>query len=238
MSTSGTTTWKLNRNEIISAALRKLGVLSGGSSPETYQITDGTQALNALIKTLQTDGMPVWSIKSYTFTTVTGDPDYPIGPSQTYVAPKPLKVLQAWRNQSNNYSNVPMNIYTNYNYDLLPLVNSSGTPVNLYYQPMLDYGLINLWPKPSDSVTTITIRYQAPFEDMTNSTDDLDFPSEWTEAVIYLLASRLAPEYGIPLQDRQQLKKEADELHAVALLFGTEEGSLFFQVDTTGRKGG
>ena len=236
MSTSGTTTWKLNRDQIISAALRKLGVLSGGSSPETYQITDATQALNALVKSLQTDGMPLWAIKSFTFTTVQGDPDYPIGPGQLYDAAKPMKVLQAWRNQSSNYSNVPMNIYTNYNYDLLPLTISSGTPVNLYYQPMREYGMINLWPKPSDSATQITIRYQAPFEDLTSATDDLDFPSEWSEAVIYLLASRLAPEYGIPLQDRQLLKKEADELHATAMMFGTEEGSFFFQPDFVGSK--
>lgn len=236
MSTSGTTTWKLNRNELISAALRKLGVLSGGSSPETYQITDGTQALNALVKGLQTDGMPVWAIKTYSFTTVAGDPDYPIGVGQTLNTAKPLKIFQAWRNQDSMYSNVPMNIYTNYNYDLLPLANSSGTPVNLYYQPMRDSGMINLWPKPIDSTTTISIRYQAPFEDMTGATDDLDFPSEWTEAVIYLLAVRLAPEYGLPILDRQQLKKEADELHAQAMMFGTEEGSFFFQPDTAGQK--
>jgi hypothetical protein len=236
MSTSGTTTWKLNRNEIISAALRKLGVLSGGSTPETYQITDATQALNALVKGLQTDGMPLWAIKTFTFTTVVGDADYPIGPSQTLNTAKPLKIFQAWRNQSSNYSNVPLNIYTNYNYDLLPLVNSSGTPVNLYFQPFNTYGMINLWPKPNDATTTISIRYQAPFEDMTSDTDDLDFPSEWTETIIYLLAVRLAPEYGIPLMDRQQLKKEADELHATALMFGTEEGSFFFQPDTAGRK--
>jgi hypothetical protein len=32
------------------------------------------------------------------------------------------------------------------------------------------------------------------------------------------------------------LKKEADELHALALSFGTEEGSFYFQPDTAGRK--
>ena len=236
MSTSGTTTWKLNRDEIIAAALRKLAVLSGGNAPETYQITDGTQALNAMIKGFETDGMPVWAIKSYTFTTVVGDADYPIGPGQTYDTAKPLKVLQAWRNQPTNFSNVPMNVYTNYNYDLLPLALSSGTPVNLYYQPMRETGMINLWPKPNDAVTTITIRYQAPFEDMVSATDDLDFPSEWTEAVIYGLAARLAPEYGLPLQDRQQIAKEAEYFHTKALEFGNEEGSFYLQPDTAGQK--
>ena len=236
MSTSGTTTWKLNRNEIISAALRKLGVLSGGSSPETYQITDATQALNAMIKGFETDGMPLWSIKSYTFTVTQGTAAYNIGVGQTFNTAKPLKVIQAWRNQDTNFSNVPMNVYTNYNYDLLPLALSSGTPVNLYYQPLREYGVINLWPKPNDSVTTITLRYQTPFEDMTSSTDDIDFPSEWTEAIIYGLAHRLSPEYGVPLQDRQLLAKEAEFFHDKALSFGTEEGGIFFQPDTAGTR--
>ena len=235
MSTSGTTVWKLNRDQIITAALRKLGVVSGGSTPETYQITNGAEALNALVKRLEADGMPLWAIKTYSFTTVAGDADYPIGPGQLYNTAKPMRIFQAWRSDSAS-SNVPLNIYTNYNYDLLPLANSSGTPVNLYYQPMRDYGMVNLWPKPADATITINIRYQAPFEDFSASTDDLDFPSEWTAAVVYLLAVSLAPEYGVPLQDRQLLKKEADELHASALMFGTEEGSFFFQPDTAGQK--
>lgn len=234
MSTSGTTTWKLNRNELITAALRKLAVLSGGSSPESYQLTDGTQALNAMIKGFQTDGMPVWAIKSYTFTVSLADPQYNIGVGQELNTAMPLKLLQAWRSSS-TYSNVPINIYTDTNYNILPLVTSSGVPVNLYYQPLKEYGVINLWPKPNDSTTTITLRYQAPFEDMTGATDDLDFPSYWSEAVIYGLAVRLAPEYGIPLQDRQLLQKEAEFFHQSALSFGTEEGGLYFQPDFTGR---
>lgn len=229
MSTSGSTTWKLQRDSLITAALRKLAVLSGGSSPEAYQITNAAEALNAMLKTFQTDGMPLWAMKSYTFTTVVGQSQYAIGVSQALDTPYPLKVTQAWRNVSSNSSNVPMNVYTDYNFNLLPLATSSGTPVNLYYQPQNEVGNINLWPKPADATTTITIRYQRPFEDMNSATDDLDFPSYWTEAVIYGLALRLAPEYGVPLQDRQLLQKEAEFFHQQALSFGTEEGGFFFQ---------
>jgi len=236
MSTSGTTTWKLQRDSIISAALRKLAALSGGATPETYQITNATEALNAMLKSFQTDGMPLWAIKSYAFTTIVGQAQYVIGVGQTYDTPQPLKVTQAWRNVSTTSSNVPMNIYTDYNYNILPLTVSSGTPINLYYQPLNGYGNINLWPKPADATTTITIRYQRPFEDMVNATDDLDFPSYWTEAIIYGLSVRLAPEYGVPLQDRQLLQKEAEYFHQQALSFGTEEGGLFFQPDTSGMR--
>lgn len=236
MSTSGTTTWKLNRDAVISAALRKLSVLSGGSTPETYQVTNATEALNAMIKGFQADGMPVWATKSYTFTTIVGQAAYLIGDGQALNTPMPLKVTQAWRNQSPTSSNVPMNVVPDYNYNIYPLANSSGTPVNLYYQPLAQYGTINLWPKPADAVTTITLRYQRPFEDMTNSTDDFDFPPYWTEALIFGLADRLAPEYGIPLQDRQLLTQQAERFHQTALSFGQEEGSMFFQPDVTGSR--
>lgn len=234
MSTSGTTTWALQRDSIINAALRKLAVLSGGSVPATYEITNATEALNALLKGFQADGMPLWAMSSYTFTAATNTATYNIGNGQTLNTPMPLKVIQAWR-AGTNYSNVPMNVYSNTNYNILPLTNSSGTPVNLHYQPLSNYGTISLWPYPVDSSTSITIRYQRPFEDMTSSVDNLDFPPYWTEAIIYGLADRLAPEYGIPLEDRKLLSTQASSFHAQALSFGSEESSFYLQPNNFGR---
>jgi hypothetical protein len=235
MSTSGTTTWALQRDAIITAALRKLAVLSSGSPPSATDLTNGAQALNAMIKGFQADGMPVWAMKSYTFTTIANQGQYLIGTGQALNTPMPLKVTQAWRNQSSNSSNIPMNIYTDYNFNLLPQLAGSAVPVNLYYQPFSTYGQINLWPLPQDTSYSIIVRYQRPFEDMNASTDDLDFPSFWTEAMIYGLANRLAPEYGLPIQDRQLLTQEATLHHQNALSFGTEEGSIYFQPDWAGR---
>lgn len=237
MSTSGTTTFALNRDQVINAALRKLAVLSGGSSPETYEVTNAAQALNSMIKGFHADGMPVWAIKEYTLTNVSGTASYDIGVGKTLNTPMPLKVVQAFRTEANT-PNIPMNIYTHYDYDLLPLTNTSGPPVNLWYQPFSTYGTIHLWPVPSDDTTTITIVYQRPFEDMTSATDDFDFPPYWTDALIYGLAWRLAPEYGIPLQDRQLMAKEAEFFHNQALSFGTEEGSISFMPDWSGRTAG
>lgn len=234
MSTSGSTTWSLQRDSIINAALRKLAVLSGGSTPATYEITNATEALNALLKGFYADGMPLWAMSSYTFTPTVGVAAYNIGVGQTLNIPMPMKVVQAWRGSSNS-SNIPMNVYSNTNYNILPLTYSSGTPVNLYYQPLSTYGTINLWPLPADNSNTISIRYQRPFEDMNASTDNLDFPAYWTEAVIYGLADRLAPEYGIPLEDRKVLSMQATTFHANALSFGSEDSSFYIQPNNFGR---
>lgn len=61
--------------------------------------------------------------------------------------------------------------------------------------------------------------------------DDFTFPPHWLEAVIYGLAYRLSPEFGIPLQDRQMLGSEAKKFLDDALEYSDTEDSLFFQPD-------
>jgi hypothetical protein len=228
MATSNSTDWSLNRDQVIKAALRKLVVLPSGGSPSTAQTDDATDALQALVKAFQADGMPLWKITSQSFTVVDGTSSYTVGPSQTINCPKPLKVLQAFYTVSGG-DNVPMNVYNRYDFNILPQVNVEGAPVTLYYQPLRTTGTITLWPIPDNSTTSITFHYQSPYEDMDGASNDFDFPSEWMQALIYNLAWSLAPEYGISLPDRQMLQKEAEYWHQYALSMGGEEGSLFFQ---------
>jgi hypothetical protein len=236
MSTSGTSVWSLKRDAVINSALRKLVVLSGGSPPAAYETTNAAEALNAMIKGFQVDGMPVWAIKDYSLTTVAGQSSYNIGVGQTTNTPMPLKLIQCARVESTGAMNVPMEIKTHYDFNLLPVNATAGEPVNVFYQPFSTFGTLQLWPTPSDSNTVIQLTYQRPFEDMNSSTDDFDFPSYWEEALIYGLAWRMSYEYGVPILDRQELQKAAEMFHDKALSFGTEEGSLFFMPSTDWRK--
>lgn len=233
MPTSNSTDWTLTRDQLITAALRKLGVLYEGQSANATQISDAATALNAMIKAFQADGMPLWKISESTITTVAGQRDYSISNSVTL----PLKVIQAYRTEVGG-TNVPLNIYTRFDFNLLPLTPSTitGTPVTLYYNPQMDSGTVRLWPIPDDSTTTFTVVYQAPYEDMDTATDNFSFPSYWMEALIYNLAYRLAPEYGIPLADRAEIKLMAKESKDLALSFGTEEGSVQIKPAINGRR--
>ena len=64
---------------------------------------------------------------------------------------------------------------------------------------------------------------------MVSASDTLDFPAYWTPAIVYKLAVLLAPEWGAPMNDRQQLKAEAQEYWNMAKGMGDEDGSLFIQ---------
>lgn len=236
MSTSGVTTFQLQRDQIINAALRKVGAVSPGQPASSDDITSATEALNSMLKAFESEGMPLWAIKEY-YIPLTATRTYSIGVGQTINTPAPLKVIQATLIDTTSAQNIlPMNIYTHYDYNLLTTQNSAGYPIHLWYEPLNGTGVIHLWPTPdSYSIANRQVRivYQRPFEDFVASTDTPDFPSYWTDALIYGLAWRLGPEYGLPLQDRQILAKEAEYHLQKALSFGTEEGSLHLQPDWT-----
>lgn len=230
MAVSGSYDWVLNRDQVITGALRKLGVLASGASATSAQISDGSAALNAIVKAMAVEGMPLWAITSVTFTVTSGTSSYTIGVGSTVNAVAPIRVLQAFYTISGE-AQTPLNVINRYDFNKHPVNGTEieGKPVNLYYQPLRQTGTISLWPVPDDSTTTVTMHYTRPFQDMDGATDDFDFPAYWIQALVYLLAWALAPEYGLPKAERDALRDEAIFWKNEALSIGTEEGSLYFQ---------
>lgn len=66
MTISGSYNYTSTRNEIILRSLRLVGALSEGLSATTQQINDAAEALNSLVKQLQTEGIRLWSYNWYT----------------------------------------------------------------------------------------------------------------------------------------------------------------------------
>lgn len=236
MATSGIVSNQLTRNQFIEAALRKLNVLAAGATPTTEDYTNGTFALNALLGEFRALGMPLWARTEYTMSLSASTSSYTIGTGMTIDTPYPIRILQAWRNDTNNSTRIPVEIVSNFNFNLAPS-SSGGFPTQLTYQPKVNSGVIQVWPTPDSSAAsgcTITLVYTRPTEYISISTDTMDFPEEWYSAIIYALAVRLAPEWGIPLPDRQMLKKESDEYLGIALSNSTEEASFYFQINKHG----
>ena len=231
MSTSGVTTNQLTQYQFIDAALRTLGVLALDQTPETTQYTNALVKLNGLVGELRVKGLQIFQRTTYTMTLTNGISSYNIGTGLTLNTPYPLHLLQAIRLDANSSTRVDMDIIANSNFNRLPS-NSSGVPIQINYQPKMNMGVVQLWPTPDNySATNVTIQltYLRPLEYFSSSTDTADFPEEWVSAIIYNLAVRLAPEYGIPLQDRSLLIKEAETYLKTAEDNSFEDGSIFFQ---------
>lgn len=238
MATSGTTTWNPLESDIINKALRKIGVLGDyqtlGTSDVMY--TNARFMLNAMLKQFATDGMPLWSIKELIipFSAFAGTNKVSVGPTQTIATDKPLKIVQAWRRDNISNIDIQITVYSYQEYNALTNKTvQTGVPIFIALNPGNTTSSIYTYLIPDTYWSTngsLVIRYQKEFDDSDTDTENLDFPSYWTLALIYNLATILAPEYGVPLNDRQLLAAEARQFKEAALGYGNDDGSFFFQV--------
>lgn len=235
MATSGSTTFEMNRDEIIAAAMRKAQALAKGQTPDAQDLEDYTEALNGLVAVFQTDGMALWARTTYSLTLVANQASYVFGVGQLLNTPFPLKIHQAILQNTAGTGRIDMAQLSKYDFNLLPqspAPTAIGQPTNFAYTPAINVGTLELWPAP-DSTTaadyTMEIVYQRPFDDFVSASDTPYFPKEWNLALIYGLASIIADELSLPINDKSYLDKKAEFYHQQALSFGTEEASLFVQ---------
>lgn len=231
MTTSGQTIIEMNRDSLCAAALRKIGAIALDQTPSATEVTNASEALNNLVAEYQTLGMPLWARKNSVVTMVAGTSSYTIGVGQTVNIPFPLKILQAWTVASagGSIQEIWPNAIDVFN--RLPTANASGIPSQYNYQPFINYGTLRLWPSPDTTTVAnrvLHISYMYPFEGFTSSSDTPYFPREWNNALVYGLTDLLAPEYGVPLNDRGMFKKEAKDHLEIALDFGMENASITF----------
>jgi hypothetical protein len=228
LATSGNTTWELTRNELIEASLRTLGVLSEGQTANATQLSTGAEALNGVIALFQTKGMPLWKRTEQVV--------IPVLSQQAYTITDAVKVPQVvlrFTNAATQYELIEKSMY---DFNRLPTNTSAnaGTPVHYYFQPGIQDGMLNIWPVPDAGTVannTFVVVKQKKFDGFFAAGETPDFPSYYNLALIYQTAVVLAPQYGIPLQDRQSLRSEAKEYTDEAFSYGDEDGSFYIQPD-------
>lgn len=222
----------LTRNQIIAGALRLLGVIGQGQTPDANQYSDCAEALNIMLKAWEAEGLPLWAIKIQAIPLVAGQRVYSIGPSKDVDTQKPLKLYQSYYRQTSNVD-IPMTSLSQSEYNNLGNKTTPGRPIQYYYENLLDYGNLYVFPVPTSSEAgeNIYITYQRPFADFDSATDTADVPQEFLRALKYNLAMELALEFGYPTQDRNTLLQMAERYRQQAFAFNQEEESLTFQVD-------
>ena len=125
-----------------------------------------------------------------------------------------------------------VDIVSRTDYDALAQKDSSGPPTTMYYQPNLTLGKVYVWPtQPGSDTDKLVIVVERTIEDFDVTSDNPDFPIEWGNYLIWALAADLAPDYGLDLNDRLYLRKEADRKKERLLQYSQDDGSVSFKMD-------
>ena len=220
MPTSGISDFTPIRNEIIKSALRKIGVVAQGENPTSTQYTESNYALNSMIQHWQTRGCFLWKVTESTLSLTAGVSKYII------VNDDILDIQNPYIVQNNNkwmLDKIPFEEYREIS------SFSRGIPSKYTIRVLLDVVEFYVYPPPVSNYICYYDRLNK-LEDFVNATDFGDFKSTWNDALVYGLAYKICPEYGVPLQERTILKQEADELFREALAGSRQVGSIQFSI--------
>ena len=157
-------TFTVTRDQIITLALRKLGVLELGSVPDSETVANASLALNLYIKQMETEGLKLWTVNELVLPLVNNQTVYPIGPvsqvpDTALNTPKPLKIIQGWLRQITVQPPIdtPMQLLSQQEYNTLGSKFSTGVANSLYYEIRQNSGNLHVYfcllytsPSPRD----------------------------------------------------------------------------------------
>lgn len=143
------------------------------------------------------------------------------------IADRPLRILDMRRVQLDDSKIASQMELIDYSeYFNLPLKTTDGSPVNFYYDKLLDAGVLYVFPRPDDVNILLEFTYHEALEDVDSATNNVDFPTEWTLPLIYGLAAELMVAYG-KFQELPIVQAKADQYKQIVRDFDADEAPLF-----------
>lgn len=226
MATSGTATFDLNRNEIITEALELCGVIQATETPSADDVTSCARKLNMLIKSWVSLGYHIWAQSEATQTLVAGTYSYTLGSNGN----RPWRINDMWLRDSDGLDR-PIDLISREEYNALPDKTTQGKPVKAYYDRQKLTGTLKLWPAPDSATDTVYYVQQRVLQDFNASTDSPDLATEWGLAVCYNLAKLIAPVYSVPSDKLAYIVGMAESTLDDALAGDREDVSVQFTPD-------
>ena len=221
--------------DIIRRALRLLGVLATGETPDGPETADALEVLNWMIDGWANERLLCFVVDNFIFDLTAGKGHYTIGPdaTQDFNTYLPLHIESAFvRDTTSGYAN-------DYKLDMIPNARwqdvfqkgiMSTYPRWLTFHRTWPYGSIDIWPVPSrDIQLSLSVWHQ--IQKFLHVTDIVCLPPGYKTALAYNLAVDLASEYGqdinpLIVQKAQFTKSVLKNLNQEQVLMVTDSSLL------------
>lgn len=141
---------------------------------------------------------------------------------------RPMRVLDGFY-RMNGGNDVPCLIIPRENYNRFGMKSSTGTTIQLYYDPGSTGGNLYVYPASSLTNGVLYIEFTKPIDDMDSSTDDFNFPQEWLNALKYNLALAMCPEYEVSEAKYKQIAYIAQKSFDDVKSYDQEFASMYIQ---------
>lgn len=180
MTTSGTTTFNQNRDQIIRAAGRKIGAWAAGEIPDAQTTQDFADALNAMVKRWNTIGIHIWTESEASLFVQPNQVSYTLGAGST-------------DNVTDSYSSTTTTAAASLGASTLTVTSSASMVAAQYVGVVLDDGTIQ-WTTINTLPDSTHVTIVTPLTDSVASGNDVYF---YTTKIVRPLRVPFARRYNI-----------------------------------------
>jgi len=223
--------------DIISRAMRLLGVYSIGEVPSADESASGLAALNSMLESWSTQNLFIYAQSTNQIPLTAGVASYIVGPSITsaFITTRPVEILDS------SYIDISGVSYAltvlpleNYN-DIALKAGVSGIPSVLYALMTMPDITLTLWPVPSQTMTLNLVSNKL-ITSFTTIADVVLLPPGYDRALVYSLAEELAPEYQMAISPdlarkaahaRKVVKRVNTQVPFMKMPYGIPDGRGF-----------
>ena len=232
MATSGVYVITKTASELITSSLLVLGVIDPIEASSANEIVVGIDALNMLLLQLKSpvnklhSGDQLWQRETATLT-LTSKMIYDLKPTGGDLDIQvPVQVTSVLRRDTDSLD-IALDTMSYGDYINITDKTQESVPSLYYYEKRIDTGKLYLNTIPEDTTDTLFITYRQPFEQIVNTTDEIDVEDYMLRMLKYKLAIDLAPVFRSPVT--QELLFLAQESTTLAQTFQPVESDVFFQ---------
>lgn len=180
--------------DIISRALRLIGVYATGEAPTGAEANEALAVLNSLIQSYGNQSLLIFSESSDTIPFAANQGSTTIGPTGTVVSGRPVALLDNSYVQLGEVS-YPLQRLTDAEYSAITLKGlMTGIPSMIYVETTMPDSKVILYPTPSQAVV-LNLRSHKRLTTISTLADVLVFPDGYDRMFASCLAIDLAPEY-------------------------------------------
>lgn len=195
--------------DVISSALRLIGVLSSGEAPDAGEAADGLKVFQDMVDSWQAERLMIYQVQRLIFQLNSGQQVYTYGtsdptnglPAPDFNSPRPAAIerIGIITNQNSTQPlELPMQYLTVAQWQDIPVKDIlSALPQYMWDDNAFPYRNLSLWPIPNETDLQVAIYPWAAIASPATLTTTLAFPPGYAKAFRYNLAVDLAAEFPV-----------------------------------------
>lgn len=197
----------MTTTQLITRALRTIGVVAAGESLNAAWLEAGQDALGDLMDSWAANRLTIYVVERNVYTLISGrggpaplSSPYTIGPGGDFNQARPVYFDRASVINLNNPTQpleLGLDVLDTQDWQAIPVKQVlAALPLKIYFDYDFPLGNVFLWPIPNVTNLQLVIYSPTAITGFTDLTTNFTYPPGYAEALRYNLAIRLAPEFG------------------------------------------